>query len=290
MTPGEARSTRTVAVALSVSILTALGAMVVYALGGQTQWEGVLLGLALAGIGVGLVVWSKRLLAPEVTVAERYGPSPEADREAAEEALESGVGQIERRRLLTRLLLGAFGALGLAAIFPIRSLGPAPGNTLYYSPWQAGRRLVDENGDPVPADRLDTGGVLTVFAEGATSETDRATGQAMLVRIDPSTYEPIAGREGWIAGGNLAYSKVCTHAGCPVGLYQASSAELTCPCHRSTFVVTRNAAVVFGPAGRPLPQLPLDVDADGNLVATGGFSDAVGPAFWNLRPQPEAQA
>lgn len=283
----ERRASRAVAVTLCVSILTALGAMVTYALGGQTQIEGVLLGVALGGIGTGLVIWSKRLLAPDVTVAERYGPSPEADREAAEDALESGVEQIERRKLLTRLLLGAFGALGLAAVFPIRSLGPAPGDTLNYSPWQSGKRLVDENGEPIPADRLDVGGVLTVFPEGAVSETDKATGQAMLVKVDPGDYQPMSGRADWIAAGNLAYSKVCTHAGCPVGLYQAASAELTCPCHRSTFLVTHNAAVVFGPAGRALPQLPLSVDRDGNLIATGGFSDAVGPAFWNLTPQPQ---
>lgn len=280
-------ATRAVATALCVSILTALGAMLTYALGGQTQIEGVLLGVSLGAIGIGLVIWSKRLLAPDVTVAERYGPSPAADREAAEDALESGVEQIERRRLLTRLLLGAFGALGLAAVFPIRSLGPAPGKTLYYSPWEAGKRLVDEEGEPIPAGRLDVGGVLTVFPEGAVTATDRATGQAMLVNIDPGDYQPMEGREDWIADGNLAYSKVCTHAGCPVGLYQAASAELTCPCHRSTFLVTRNAAVVFGPAGRALPQLPLSVDTDGNLIATGGFSDAVGPAFWNLAPQPQ---
>lgn len=283
-------STRAVAIAFVVSILTALGVMVVHALGGQTQWEGVLLAAALGGIGVGLVIWSKRLLTQDVTVAERYGPSPEADREAAESALEGGVEQIERRRLLTRLLLGAFGALGLAAVFPIRSLGPAPGDTLYYSPWAPGKRLVDEDGRPVGVDRLNTGSVLTVFPEGATSETDRATGQVMLVRIDPADYEPLAGREGWIASGNLAYSKVCTHAGCPVGLFQAATAELTCPCHRSTFLAARCAAVTFGPAGRPLPQLPLGVDSAGMLIATGGLSDAVGPAFWNLRPQPEAQA
>jgi len=281
----QRHASHVIAAAYSAAIVAALAAAGVYVAGGQTQAEGLLLGAAIGSIGLGLVVWSKRLLPDEVIIQDRHGPSAPDVRADAAEAATYGAAQLQRRKVLVRLLLGAFGALGLAAVFPIRSLGPAPAEVLYDSPWRPGRRLVTRDGRPVPASRLRVGSVLTVFPEGAVSDSERATGQAMLVRIDPAAYEPRSGREDWIADGHLAFSKVCTHAGCPVGLYQASTAQLTCPCHRSTFQVTTCATVVFGPAGRPLPQLPLQVDASGHLVAAGGFSDAVGPAFWNLRPQ-----
>ncbi|MGH7735831.1 MAG: ubiquinol-cytochrome c reductase iron-sulfur subunit, partial [Gemmatimonadales bacterium] len=80
--------------------------------------------------------------------------------------------------------------------------------------------------------------------------------------------------------GYVAYSKLCTHAGCPVGLYQDNTQQLVCPCHQSMFDVLKGAQQTFGPAPRPLPQLPLMVDAEGFLRAQRGYHEPVGPGFW----------
>jgi ubiquinol-cytochrome c reductase iron-sulfur subunit len=104
----------------------------------------------------------------------------------------------------------------------------------------------------------------------------------LLIRIRPDQeITPVPGREGWTVEGVVAYSKLCTHVGCPVGLYQPQIAQLLCPCHQSTFDVLDGARPIFGPAARPLPQLPLGLDGRGHLIATGDFSDPVGPGFWD---------
>jgi ubiquinol-cytochrome c reductase iron-sulfur subunit len=121
--------------------------------------------------------------------------------------------------------------------------------------------------------------VLTVWPEGHTNAADAPT---LLIRTRGNQgFRPRRGREDWTVDGIVAYSKLCTHVGCPVGLYQAESGLLLCPCHQSTFDVLDGARPVFGPATRPLPQLPLGLDAKGNLVARGDFSDPVGPGFWD---------
>src|SRR5919201_3971812 len=134
--------------------------------------------------------------------------------------------------MLIRLLIGAFGALGLAAIFPIRSLGPSPGRALFETAWTSGARLVDETGTPVHLDDLDIGGVITVFPEGF---TDRPDSVAILVRVEPNELHLPAGRNRYAPDGNVCYSKLCTHAGCPVGLYVSETHQLQCPCHFSAF-------------------------------------------------------
>ena len=106
--------------------------------------------------------------------------------------------------------------------------------------------------------------------------------QTVLVRVEPGLNKPAEGREDWAPDGLLAYSKVCTHAGCPVGLYRAQDKRLICPCHQSTFDVLRGATPVYGPAARPLPQLPIRLEADGTFTAEGDFPEPVGPSFWNL--------
>ena len=112
----------------------------------------------------------------------------------------------------------------------------------------------------------------------------------MVVRVDPRRLDLPPGREGWAPRGILAYSKICTHAGCAVSLYRAPHFEptqphpaLVCPCHYSTFDPARGAKVEFGPAGRPLPQLPLAIDAGGALRAAGDFSGPVGPGWRGVR-------
>ena len=144
------------------------------------------------------------------------------------------------------------------------------------TPWRDGLKLVTQDGRPVRVDEVPVGGLVTVFPEG---HPDSADGQAVLVRVDPELLNPQRGREDWSPEGFLAYSKICTHAGCPVGLYQAQSYELFCPCHQSSFDVLEQARPTFGPAAAPLPQLPLRIEG-AFLEARGDFSEPVGPTFW----------
>jgi ubiquinol-cytochrome c reductase iron-sulfur subunit len=269
---------RSVALALAVSALAGLGLAVVYVLGGNAQLEGALLAVSLGGLGIGMILWGKRLLPPEQVTEERDVPSPREERRAADAALTQGEEEIGRRTFLTRLLLAALGALGLAALFPIRSLGPSPGRSLFRTRWRPGARLVSEEGAPVTAETLQVGSVITVYPEGFVGSADS---QTLLIRVEEGLLELPADRLAGAPGGLVAYSKVCTHAGCPVGLYRAETRSLLCPCHQSTFDVLRGAEPVFGPAARPLPQLPIEIDAGGQLRALGDYTAPVGPGFWD---------
>jgi ubiquinol-cytochrome c reductase iron-sulfur subunit len=200
----------------------------------------------------------------------------EAELEAAEDSLEEAQEHMERRGFLAKMLAVAVGALGLAALFPIRSLGARPGRELYETEWREGVRLVTLDRAPVRTEDLDIGGVITVFPE---EFTEAADSQTLLIRIDPEDYDPLPGREDWAPEGFIAFSKVCTHAGCPVGLYQPTSHELFCPCHQSVFAVLEAAVPTAGPATRPLPQLPLAIE-NGYVVAQSDYLEPVGPGFW----------
>jgi ubiquinol-cytochrome c reductase iron-sulfur subunit len=274
----NAATERRVAYLLVVATVTALALAGVYVAGGQPQAEGALLLVSLGSIGAALVLWAKRLL-PEGEVTDERGslPSDEEELEAVEEAIGAGEVFFTQRRRLLGLLTAAGGALGLAALFPIRSLGPDPGRSLETTAWEPGDRLVDEEGRPIGVGTLAVGGVLTVFPEGKQQAGDS---QVMLVRVEERLLRPRRGREDWSPQGYVAYSKICTHVGCPVGLYQATTHELLCPCHQSTFDVLDGARPRFGPATRSLPQLPLAVDADGFLRARDDFDEPVGPGYW----------
>ncbi|HXY93262.1 MAG TPA: Rieske 2Fe-2S domain-containing protein [Acidimicrobiia bacterium] len=285
----EQRATRHIAVALGLTTASALGLAVLYALGGQSQLEGILLALALGGLGYAFVVAARRLL-PQGPFTEDREPlaSSEADLEGfgsdfdrlyQDAEGEEGSGQaLARRRFLLRMFGAAVGAMGLAALFPIASLGPRPGDALFETKWRKGSRVVDEQGKPVKAGDLKVGGVLTVFPEGWVGAADS---QTLLIRATDHAITTRPGREDWSPRGYVAYSKICTHAGCPVGLYQHSIQRLLCPCHQSTFEVLTGATPVFGPATRALPQLPLMVDENGDLRAQHDFDQPVGPGFWN---------
>jgi ubiquinol-cytochrome c reductase iron-sulfur subunit len=264
-------SERVIAGALIVAIAASIGLSVVYALGGQPQLEGTLLALALGGIGIAAISWGNHLMP--------NGPFTQSREELATRVPSERVS-LERRPFLTRLLVGAGGALGVALVFPLRSLGPNPGNTLNHTSWTAGARLVDSDGTPVSVVDLPVGGVLTVFPSG---HTDDASAQTILIRADDRSVATRRGRETWSPQGYLAFSKVCTHAGCPVGLYEHRTKQLLCPCHQSLFDVIAGARPVFGPAPRSLPQLPLAVDGAGYLIAQRDYDEPVGPAFWNRR-------
>lgn len=272
------RAARSIGVAFVLSTIASIGLMVVYIAGGQVQLEGILIAIALGGLGFGLIVWGKDLLPGGADVQQRRDlASAPSDQEGLEDDFEEGAEDIGRRTLLRRMFAAAAGALGLAALFPIRSFGSAPGSDLEHTKWAQGVRLVTASQKTVSIDDLEVGGFLTVFPE---TEVGSADAQAVLIRVDPDELELSEERVGWTQDGYVAYSKICTHAGCPVGLYERETKELFCPCHQSIFNVLRGATPTGGPATRALPQLPLSVDAEGNLVANGDFPEPVGPTFW----------
>jgi ubiquinol-cytochrome c reductase iron-sulfur subunit len=284
------RPDRWVAISFVVSIASALGLFVVYLDGGQTQLEGVFLFLTLGGIGAGLLLWAKRLM-PHIadeTQPRHHGPLSETERGTAAETVLGGVDELRRRSFLSRLLLGAAGALGLALLFPIRSLGEAPGDTPFFTRWKKGSKLVDVEGNVVTSETLTTNSFTTVFPEGAVGSADS---QAVLIRVPPELLQLPPDRASGAPEGLVCYSKICTHAGCPLGLYLAQDHELRCPCHQSTFDVLDGANPVYGPAPRPLPQLLIEIDDEGTLRAKGDFTAPVGPSFWNItRSSSEAVA
>lgn len=275
---------RGIILALAASMVASVGLVAVYVTGfGGAQLEGVLLAVALGGVGVAIVVWAAVLMHAPAEFEERHPlVSPREQRQAAHAALD--IEQVTRRRFLVRMLAGTGALLAAALALPAFSLGPRPREELFETAWRAGIRAVTADGTPVRPDDLAEGGVVTVFPDGAVGSPDS---QTLLIRLRPTDLRLPAGREAWAPDGVVAYSKVCTHAGCPVGLYRDEDRSLICPCHQSTFDVTRGAIPTFGPAARPLPQLPLERDADGYLVAGGGFDAPVGPSFWNLTHDPD---
>jgi ubiquinol-cytochrome c reductase iron-sulfur subunit len=204
---------------------------------------------------------------------------------------ESG-SRITRKRLLMTAGAATGGALGLAALTPALSIGPVwDTGPLDQTPWRRGVRLVDEQGHPVSAADVEERTFYTAFPEGANPELVGSS--LVVIRVDPTKLELPPERAGWAPDGILAYSKICTHAACAVALYRKPTfpvvephAALVCPCHYSTFDPFKGGTVIYGPAGRPLPQLPLEIDGDGNLRAGGNFSQRVGPSWWNVRSRP----
>jgi ubiquinol-cytochrome c reductase iron-sulfur subunit len=273
---GPARDTP-ILVALGVATVAAVAVTVVYALGGQPQLEGALLGLALGGVAVALIVFARRMLPGGHFVQVREDlPGTADERASVASAFSTGAEPMERRSLMVKMFWLSMGALGLAALFPIRSLGTRPGSSLRHTDWKRGTRVVTKNGQPVRVDELDVNTILTVFPE---DHRDSADSQTILLRLPPGVRVP--GPGDWTVEGVVAFSKICTHAGCPVSLYQAETQELFCPCHQSTFSVPQGAKPTFGPAARSLPQLPIGVDGQGFVVAMGDFTEPVGPGYWS---------
>ena len=275
----ERRFERLVALLFALTMLSGLGLLVLYVLGGQPQLEGLLLFVCLGSLGAGIVIWAQQLMPVGLREEERppLGSDP-ASRRVVLDVAEDEAG-FTRRKMLVRMLLGAFAGLGAALVVPVLSLGPLPGRELFETPWRRGTRLVDAEGQPVRSDQLPIGTVQTVFPEGHPASAD---GQTLLIHVDPAQLRLQGDRASWAPQGFVAYSKVCTHAGCPVGLFRAGTNELICPCHQSTFDVLDGARPTFGPAARPLPQLPIQLQPDGTFIALGDFPEPVGPSFWNM--------
>jgi len=270
-------------IAFGITILAGLGLLVLYAAGGHPQFEGLLWFYALAGLGVGIITGANRYLPQGRSEEERHPLASSEETIAAAKAdlrradLPEGAPDKERRTVL-RLLGGAVAVLGTAVMFPIRSLGPDPSEDLRRTAFVKGVRLVTVDGRPITRDQLEVGEVVTAFPEGHTKAADSPT---LLIRYDEERFLPAGGRAGWVAEGLVAYSKICTHAACGVGLYQSVSGLLLCPCHQSTFDVNNAARPTFGPATRALPQLSIAIDSDGFVVAQGDYDEPVGPGYWN---------
>jgi ubiquinol-cytochrome c reductase iron-sulfur subunit len=259
-----------IAGALLLSIVGSVGFMVAYARNLGTQPQGLALGVSLVGLTLTALGWAFWILDREQTEDARDTfPSQASDRADAVAELERGEEEVTRRGVLVNLLVAALGAFGLAALFPVRSLGPAPGRTLFKTRWIPGSRLVRDDGRAIFASDLNVDSAVTVFPEGAVGDS---ASQAMLVRLPEGVGDAVQGF--------VAYSKLCTHAGCPVALYRAETHQLLCPCHQSLFDAVEGGRVVAGPADHALPQLPLEIDRHGYLRARGDFPSPVGPGFW----------
>jgi ubiquinol-cytochrome c reductase iron-sulfur subunit len=242
------------------------------------------MGGGLFFLGVGLVAWGKYLMPRGPFVEERHVlANSQADRDAfAASVVERGGSVVQRRKMLATLLSGGLGIFSVVALFPlVRSLGPLPETTLDHTDWKKGSYVVDQSGRRVNVGDLAVGSIVTVFPEGTqNSSRGQAVDQTVLIRISNENFTTQKGRETWGPKGYVAYSKLCTHLGCPVGLYEQQLQLLVCPCHQSMFNVTNGAIPQFGPAPRPLPQLPLYIDSSGSLRSQSDYHAPVGPGFW----------
>jgi len=315
-TKAEKRAERTVASMFVLAFLSAVGFIVVFAgavpfdwhLPGEGdqnfQWFTPLLGLTLTGslgfLGVGIILWVKLLMPHEYVIQERHdGPSDEVAQIMTAATLIQGFEDtgLARRGMINGTLglaIGAFSALPLVATVGafIRKPNKGVGNSIFHT-WYGeqlpqypnGVPLIHDDGRRVSPDDLLPGSIATVFPAGHVRESDSPTllirlrpGQKVKSRVfkgvDQATYQ-------W--GDFVAYSKICTHAGCPASLFEQQTGRLLCPCHQSQFDLFQDARPVFGPATRSLPKLPLGVEVvDGRqyFVAKGDFPEAIGPAFW----------
>jgi len=251
---------------------------------------GIGLGMAfgLFFIGMGAVHWAKTLMPDQEVIAYRHEMKSEPeDRDAFVKAAKEGaeLAGLGRRPLIKRTLIGAAALAGLPAVLMLRDLGPLPGKELEKTNWKSGTRLVTDPGDrPIKASDLEVGAVAQVLPEllpgQKRSLEDIGKDAVLLIRLRPSEFQLTPERLSWTHEGIIAFSKICSHMGCAVALYEQTTKHLLCPCHQSTFDVTRAAKVIFGPAARPLPQLAITVDSEGNLIAKQPFTEAVGPSFW----------
>ncbi|MGY4856805.1 cytochrome bc1 complex Rieske iron-sulfur subunit [Cryobacterium sp. AP23] len=253
---------------------------------------GIGLALALLALGIGAVHWGKALMHDEEGIDIRHPVRGSEETRARaveifqEANTESGFG---RRTLIRNSLIGALVVFPLPAVVLFRGLAPQdqdPVALLKQTMWEKGTRLtLDPSGTPIKASDVTLGSSFAVIPEGLTDLEhgkleEKAKSAVIMVRMKPEDLIQSPERESWSYDGIVAYSKICTHVGCPVGLYEQQTHHLLCPCHQSQFDVADHAKVIFGPAKRPLPQLPIAVDAEGYLIAQSDFLEPVGPSFW----------
>jgi ubiquinol-cytochrome c reductase iron-sulfur subunit len=300
------RAERQVATMFGVAALGSIGFLVAYVAlpldGDLNRLQlsnillGLFLGLSLFLIGIGAIQWAKKLM-PDVEMVQERHPleSPPEDQQAAVAAFEAGAEEsgFGRRKLIRNSLLGAAALLPLPVVFLLGDLGPltpSPPEVLATTIWKKGTRVVnDVTFQPIKPSDLQVGQLVNAMPasyeelpEEAHTERlrVRADSSVLLIRMERGEFTVPEGREGWDVDGILCYSKICTHVGCPISLYEQQTHNMLCPCHQSTFALADAGKVVFGPARRPLPQLPLEVDAEGYLAAADGFDQPVGPSYW----------
>ncbi len=261
----------------------------------HTMFVGIGMALALLAVGIGAVHWGKALMHDQEAIDERH--PVQSDDEVRKEAVEifeiaDKESGFSRRTLVRNSLIGALIAFPLPGITLLRSLAPQdqdPVTLLKHTMWDKGIRLARDTGGSsvggaIKAADVTIGSVFHVIPENLGEAThplsEKAKAVVLLIRMDPDDLIESEERKDWSYNGIVAYSKVCTHVGCPVALNEQHTHHLLCPCHQSQFDVSDHARVIFGPAKRPLPQLPIEVDDEGYLVAQSDFTEPVGPSFW----------
>lgn len=295
------RAERQIATMFGLATLLLIAFVVVYVavpkdasfagLGGSNLALGGTLGVALLLIGAGMVQWARRLMDNREVVEERHSAaSSPADKAAAIGGLRQAAAETEigRRKVLVRALAGALTLLGVPVIILLGDLGPLPGTALEHTIWRRGTRVVNDiTYRPLRPEDIHLGQLvnavpasLTDLPEGRARENALAKAAVILVRMDESDIRVLPNRRDWKVGGILCYSRICTHVGCVVNLYEQVTHQLLCPCHQTTFDLANNGRVIFGPGARSLPQLPIMVDSQGYLVAQSDFTQPVGPSYW----------
>jgi ubiquinol-cytochrome c reductase iron-sulfur subunit len=288
-----------------VTLKTGVGGQTFLGMGASNVALGLSLGAALLLIGIGVIQWARKLMGDHEIVEERHpAGSSEADRAQTLAALNAGLEEsgIGRRPLVRNSLIGSVALLAAPAVVLLRDLGPLPnqvvgkyeGAGLEHTVWKKGMRVVrDVIGTPVKAADMQIGDLFNaepeaIFPteengfpelEGAELQVAKSKAAIVMLRMDPNDIVSEVTRN-WSVSGIVAYSKICTHVGCPISLNERTTHHLLCPCHQSTFDLADSGKVVFGPAGRHLPQLPLGVDDEGYLIALSDFLEPVGPSFW----------
>ncbi len=301
------KAERIVATCFILAMLSGFGFLVSYGIIGvgsivAVQHSNLALGatlsLALLLLAVGTTIWVRHVM-PDVEITEQRHPmaTTPAERQAFQQTFQEGAeaSQFVKRPILRRTLIAATVPLGVAPLFLLRDLGPLPGTSLDHTVWRKGLRLMTYGTTPArpitPAEFSSPGGLISVGPEGYLDNDDAmAKAAVIIIKFRPqdlagnftTANHAVAGKvvENWTVENIVAYSKICTHVGCPAALYEQTTHHILCPCHQSTFVANQGARVIFGPATRPLPQLPMGVDSQGYLIALSDFQEPVGPSFW----------
>jgi quinol---cytochrome c reductase iron-sulfur subunit len=304
---GAKRAERVVVACFTIAALAGLGFIAAYVIFPVHTLPGVLrsnlalgstMALTFLALAAGAVIWVRRLM-PWVELTEERKPlrSGDEDRAAFKKTFEDGAdaSQFVKRPMVRRSLIAASIPAVVAPILLLRDMGPLPRKSLDHTVWRNGMRLLNYGANtPIrPADFASPGGMITVVPDGYQDNFNAlAKATCIIIKFAPGQIQytsrsaPVPGKvvQNWTVDNIVAYSKICTHVGCPAALYEQTTHHILCPCHQSTFDAVRGAQVIFGPATRALPQLPMTVDAQGYLVARHDFTEPVGPSFWERGP------